>query len=108
MQRYTVNISVSLFADDLADAQMLGRLLRDRVEGVTGGGQSIVRLAGVSEGRFGYATSSPTPECDGMPCCPCAPCVEDANQAQEAEIRAENAWLHAAEYDPRMEDPREW
>lgn len=27
---------------------------------------------------------------------------------QESEIAAENAWLRAAEYDPRMSDPREW
>jgi len=25
-----------------------------------------------------------------------------------AERAAENAWLRAAEYDPRMDDPREW
>lgn len=30
----------------------------------------------------------------------------DAEQADE--IYAENAWLRAAEYDPRMNDPREW
>jgi hypothetical protein len=27
---------------------------------------------------------------------------------QASEIAAENAWLRAAEYDPRMHDPREW
>jgi len=30
----------------------------------------------------------------------------DAEHAAEAQ--AENAWLRAAEYDPRMDDPREW
>lgn len=25
-----------------------------------------------------------------------------------AEMQAENAWLRYAEYDPRMNDPREW
>lgn len=26
----------------------------------------------------------------------------------ESETAAESAWLRAAEYDPRMDDPREW
>jgi hypothetical protein len=35
--------------------------------------------------------------------------IDAAHAAQqESEIQAENAWLRAAEYDPRMDDPREW
>jgi len=29
-------------------------------------------------------------------------------EGQQSEIDAENGWLRAAEYDPRMDDPREW
>jgi hypothetical protein len=32
----------------------------------------------------------------------------DQHEQQRHEIEAENAWLRAAEYDPRMQDPREW
>jgi hypothetical protein len=32
----------------------------------------------------------------------------DQYQQQLSEIWAEDAWLRAAEYDPRMDDPREW
>jgi hypothetical protein len=32
----------------------------------------------------------------------------DREAEHRAEERAENAWLRAAEYDPRMDDPREW
>ena len=34
--------------------------------------------------------------------------AEYYEQIAKDEQYAENAWLRAAEYDPRMEDPREW
>jgi len=33
---------------------------------------------------------------------------EEMHKQQESEIYAENAWLRAAEYDPRMDNPKEW
>jgi hypothetical protein len=35
--------------------------------------------------------------------------IEDGWERQaQSEQQAESAWLRAAEYDPRMDDPREW
>lgn len=40
--------------------------------------------------------------------CDCPGCLDDAEAQHKSEMAAENAWLVAAEYDPRMDDPREW
>jgi hypothetical protein len=54
--------------------------------------------------------SCPSPTAPPKDCLGCLVHGEDAEHAlqQESEIAAENAWLRHAEYDPRMDDPREW
>lgn len=93
------------------DTNTLYRMAAQRV-GVNyyDGGTREHAINALTSGVSDAICSCPSPSAPPKDCVGCLVHGLDAEHAleQESEIAAENAWLRHAEYDPRMDNPREW